>query len=118
MKPTIQLSLASLFFIMTTMVIGGPTVSFALTLHEAKAQGLVGEMPNGYLGLVPPSTALEAQSLIKEINQKRKAKYQEISIRNKTQLSAVEALAGKTAIEKTKPGHYVKLPSGDWIKKK
>ena len=117
MKPKIKLLFASLFLVMTITGIEGLTVSFALTLQEAKAKGLVGEMPTGYLGLVPPSTSSEVQSLIKEINEKRKAKYQEIARKNKTQLSSVEALAGKTAIEKTKPSHYIKLPSGEWMKK-
>ena len=92
-----------------------PTMGLALTLHEAKAQGLVGEQANGYLGLVISSP--QAQSLMNTVNTKRKQKYQEIATRNKTSLSAVEVLAGKTAIQKTKPGQYIQLPSGQWKKK-
>ncbi len=92
-----------------------PAMGYALTLHEAKGQGLVGEKPNGYLGLVTSSA--QAQSLMNNVNAKRKQKYQEIATRNKTSLSAVEALAGKTAIQKTKSGQYVQLPSGQWKKK-
>jgi uncharacterized protein YdbL (DUF1318 family) len=32
-------------------------------------------------------------------------------------VDAVEALAGKKAIERTPPGQYVRLPSGQWVKK-
>jgi len=92
-----------------------PAMAQALTLHEAKAQGLVGEKANGYLGLVTSSA--QAQSLMNGVNAKRKQKYQEIANRNKTSLSAVEALAGKTAIQKTKSGQYIQLPSGQWKKK-
>jgi hypothetical protein len=52
-----------------------------------------------------------------EINQKRRETYQDIARRNKTKLEAVEALAGKTAIKKTKLGQYIKTPSTGWKKK-
>lgn len=93
------------------------TPVWSISLDEAKAQGLVGEQANGYLGAVKPSTAAEIKSLIADINQKRKSEYQAIAQRNKTQLQAVEALAAKTAIERTPPGQYVRLPSGEWVRK-
>ena len=97
--------------------LGWATGSAALTLDQAKAQGLLGEMPNGYLGLVRASASPEAKALMKDINRKRRQKYQEISRKNGTKLGAVEALAGKTVLKKTKPGHYIKSPSGNWMKK-
>ena len=96
---------------------GWLSVAFALSLHEAKAKGYLGEMPNGYLGIVTASAPATAKSLMNNINQKRKQKYQDIARRNGTRLEAVEALAGKTAIKKTKPGDYIKLPSEQWIQK-
>lgn len=90
---------------------------WSASLEEAKAQGLVGEQTNGYLGAVKPNTPAEIQSLIADINQKRKSEYQAIAQRNKTALQAVEALAAKTAIERTPPGQYVRLPSGEWVRK-
>lgn len=90
---------------------------WSANLDEAKLQGLVGEQANGYLGAVKPNTPAEIKSLIADINQKRKSEYQAIAQRNKTELQAVEALAAKTAIERTPPGQYVRLPSGEWIKK-
>jgi len=36
---------------------------------------------------------------------------------NNTKLDVIEALARQKAIERTAPGQYVKLPSGDWTKK-
>lgn len=90
---------------------------WSASLDEAKSRGLVGEQANGYLGAVSPNTPAEIKSLIADINQKRKAEYQAIAQRNKTGLQAVEALAAKTAIERTPPGQYVRLPSGEWVKK-
>ena len=93
----------------------GPT--WAISLQEAKAQGLVGEQANGYLGLVKSGASAEVKTLMNEINAKRKQEYQGIARRNNTELNVVEALAGKKAIERTPPGQYVKLPSGQWVKK-
>ncbi|HEX6726781.1 MAG TPA: YdbL family protein [Nitrospira sp.] len=89
--------------------------AFALSLDEAKANGLVGEKPNGYLGAVNPSNA-EAQALIKDVNQKRRQAYEDIAKRNGTNVQAVQTLAGEKAIQNTKPGNFVEGPGG-WSKK-
>lgn len=89
--------------------------SFALSLEEAKAKGLVGEKSNGYLGLVDQANR-EAQALADEINKKRRQAYQEIARRDGANLSTVESLAGEKAIEKTKAGNYIEGPDG-WVKK-
>ena len=89
--------------------------SFALSLEEAKTQGLVGERNNGYLGLVNPGNR-EAQTLADDINKKRRRAYQDIARRDGAKLSTVESLAGEKAIEKTKRGNYVEGPGG-WVQK-
>lgn len=89
--------------------------AFALSLDEAKAKGLVGERPNGYLGSVNSSNA-EAQSLIEDVNRKRKQAYEEIAKRNRTDIRAVETLAGEKAIQNTAPGNFIEGPGG-WMKK-
>ena len=89
--------------------------AFGLSLEEAKTKGLVGEKPNGYLGVVTPGSR-EAQALADEVNEKRRKAYQDIATRNKTQLEAVETLAGEKAIQNTKSGHFVEGPGG-WTKK-
>lgn len=97
--------------------VGWSAPSWAISLHDAKAQGLIGEQANGYLGLVKPDASTEVKALMNDINAKRKKEYQNIARRNNTELNAVEALAGKKAIERTPPGQYVKPPSGGWVKK-
>src|SRR6478672_7002389 len=89
--------------------------AFGLSLEEAKTKGLVGEKPNGYLGVVKPGSQ-EAQSLTNEVNQKRRRAYEDIASRNRAQIDAVEALAGEKAIQNTKPGHFIEGPDG-WTKK-
>ena len=105
-------------FSRVTVLVAGLVFSlcaFALTLDAAKQQGLVGEQPSGYLGVVDKSTP-EIEALVRDINQKRRSAYEGIAKRNGTEVEAVEQLAGKKAIEQTAKGQYVKLPSGDWVK--
>ncbi len=97
--------------------LGWSAPSWAIGLQEAKAQGLLGEQPNGYLGLVKANAPAAVKSLMNNINAKRKQEYQSIAQRNHTQLNVVEALAGKKAIERTPRGQYIRLPSGQWTKK-
>ena len=96
---------------------GFTTSIWAIDLHSAKSQGLVGEQPSGYLGSVNSNPSADVADLIKEINSARKSEYEKIAKRNNTQLDVVEKLAGKKAIEKTPAGQYIQLPSGQWTKK-
>ncbi len=98
-------------------VLGRPLPSWGLTLEEAKTQGVVGEQPNGYLGVVQPGVSAEVQTLVNDVNQKRRQMYEEIARQNSTKLDAVEMLAGKTAIDNTKPGNFIRSSSGQWVKK-
>jgi hypothetical protein len=94
-----------------------PLVAFGVTLDEAKQQGLLGERPDGYLGLANPSASSDAVSLMKDINNKRRDVYKGIAEKNGTALSAVEALAGAKAIEKTSSGQLIMQPNGTWTPK-
>jgi len=85
--------------------------AFSLSLTEAKTQGLVGEQPNGMLGVV--SASPEVTALVMDINNKRKAAYGKIAQRNGTDIKVVQQLAGKKAIAKTPAGQFVKS-AGQW----
>jgi uncharacterized protein len=100
------------------MILGSLVVAqplFALTLEEAKANGLVGERTNGYLGVVVAGNG-EAQALVGEVNQKRRQAYEDIARRDGASIGTVETLAGEKAIQKTKPGYLIEGPRG-WVKK-
>jgi len=110
-KPLNSLVIA---FISTLLLVFSTQV-FAINLQSAKAQGLVGETASGYLSAVKAASN-EVKALIQDINSKRKQVYAQIAKRNGTTLSAVEHLAGKKAIEKSKPGSYIK-PADRWLRK-
>ena len=92
------------------------STAVALELDAAKAQGLVGETPLGYLAPVKaPSPEVEA--LVNKVNSERKAIYLSIAEKNKTPVASVESLAGKKAMDMTAPGQYVQVADGKWVKK-
>ena len=86
--------------------------AWAISLDDAKSQGLVGE--DSYLGLVVNNS--EAKAVVDEINAKRKEQYLKLAKKNNLSLAQVEALAAAKTIEKTKPGHYIEV-NGEWVKK-
>lgn len=85
------------------------------SLNDAKAQGLVGEQLDGYLGVV--SDAPGVQRLVDDINLQRRQLYRDIARKNGAPLNAVEKLAGQKAIERAASGEIVQSPSGGWVRK-
>jgi hypothetical protein len=94
-----------------------PLLAFGVTLDEAKQEGLLGERPDGYLGIVKAPSTPDTVNLMKDINNKRRDVYKGIAQKNGTALPAVEALAGKKAIEKTPSGQFTMQPDGNWVRK-
>lgn len=88
---------------------------WALDLHQAKSQGLVGETATGYLAPVNAPTA-EVTALVNDINRQRKTEYERIAGQNKIAVKDVEALAAQKAIEKTPAGQFVRT-NGQWQRK-
>ncbi len=116
MRPTFHRRIHSAVMVLCALILAC-TPAWALSLDDAKAKGLVGEQLNGYLGAVTGQSSPEVNALIQAVNQQRKQRYQDIAKKNNTTLKAVELLAGKTAMKKTKPGNFIQLPSGQWARK-
>jgi len=89
--------------------------AWAISLDQAKEQGLIGEMPNGYLGVVVASN--EASTLVDTVNKKRKEIYQDLARKNQLTMQQVTILAGKKSLAKTQPGHLIQNAAGQWVKK-
>ncbi|HBO4760617.1 TPA: YdbL family protein [Pseudomonas aeruginosa] len=83
-------------------------------LGGAKAQGLVGEQADGYLGVVRNSG--QAADIAAQINAARRAEYQKVANSSGASLADVEAMAGKKVMERTPAGQYVQV-GGKWVKK-
>ena len=89
----------------------------ASPLTQPKADGLIGEQANGYIGLVQQNVPADIKKLVNDVNAKRRAGYQNIAKKQGTSLAEVERVGGNTAIEKTLRGNYIRDASGGWRKK-
>ncbi len=101
-----------------TLGVAASTLAFsawAISLDRAKQQGLVGEMPNGYLGVVVASS--EVTSLVNMVNKKRKDIYINLARKNNITMQQMTKLAGEKSISKTQAGHLIENAAGEWVKK-
>ena len=105
--------------VFVALLIGMLTISAASAsnLSKPKADGLIGEQANGYIGLVTANVPADIKELVNDVNAKRKAGYQKIATQQGISLSEVEKVGGNTAIEKTLVGNYIRDASGVWKKK-
>ncbi len=110
------LRLMAVLAVSFTMIVAGAGSAWSADIRTSKAAGQIGEQPNGYLGVVSAAPG-DVQALVRDINQKRKAVYQNIASKNGTSLQAVEQMAGKKTINKTPSGQFVRSPSGAWQRK-
>ena len=100
---------------LAAMVLGsGLTAPPAIAgpVGDAKAAGLVGERPDGYLGVVKPG----AEGLVNQANARRRGEYQAIAKKRGASLAAVESVAGKKRMTASPPGSFV-LSHGIWVQK-
>lgn len=91
--------------------------AFALTVDEAKNQGLVGETLSGYLAAINENNKL-ATELVTDINRERELKYSEIAKKNNLQTREVARIAGQKLVERAGSGEYVRGLNGQWLQKK
>ena len=91
--------------------------AWAVDLHSAKAQGLVGEANSGYLAAVKRPVSNEVKALVADVNAKRRAKFQNTAKKTGTSLAQVSNRFYELAVQKTAAGHYYQDKSGSWKKK-
>lgn len=108
------LALLALAVVVGAAALNSPAM--AGPLEDAKAAGLVGEQPDGFLGSVPGNPPADIAALIRDINAKRLAAYTDIATKNGTSVQAVGALAAQKVYNEAKPGTYL-MVNGRWVKK-
>lgn len=80
--------------------------------QAAREKGLIGEQPDGYLGIVGTPTP-DLRALVNNINIQRKAKYTE-SAANGATVEQFAFTSGCNLILNTKPGEKYLAPGGQW----
>ncbi|MCB9978863.1 MAG: YdbL family protein [Rhodospirillales bacterium] len=104
------------FFVLIALLAMPFRPAFAVDLVTAKAQGLVGERPDGLIGIVSPPGAPDVQALVKTINDERLSTYSAIAQEQNTTPEKVQAVAGASLISKTPSGQFIMAPDGVWKK--
>ncbi len=91
--------------------------SWALSLTEVKAQGLVGEGNNGYLIYITRSPTKALQAFVTNINNKRKAKFTSVAQKSGATIPQVAHRFYERAKKATKSRNFYQNASGKWVKK-
>jgi uncharacterized protein YdbL (DUF1318 family) len=81
--------------------------------QAARAQGLIGEQPDGYLGIVGTPTAA-LQALVNNLNIQRKRQYTEQAAGGST-IEQMAFVTGCNLILRTAPGEKYRSPDGVWL---
>lgn len=98
------------------LLLAGGTAA-ALTLDEARAKGLVGERPDGYVAPVVPDPPPEVRELVERVNAERRRVYGELARREGVPVEVVAAITAKKIIERLPPGAYWMDEKGQWHRK-
>ncbi|QIL91846.1 DUF1318 domain-containing protein [Microbulbifer harenosus] len=88
----------------------------AITLDQARSQGLVGEANSGYIAVVQGSTP-ELEKLVAEVNNKRKQEYAAIAQRNNIDIAQVAARAAEKLESRLGKGEFYQDNLGRWQQK-
>lgn len=91
--------------------------AWALSKDEAKAQGLIGERANGYLGVVTSKASPAVTLLVADINRKRKAAYQKSAASAGVERGVFELRMGQRLQDRTPAGQFIQLQNGNWKRK-
>jgi uncharacterized protein YdbL (DUF1318 family) len=93
-------------------------IAHADALDDARAAGLLGERPDGYVDVVTASPTPDIVNLKEQINAQRRKIYQQLAGEKGVPVEEVGALAAeKTIAQKLKPGMYYMNSSGQWVQK-
>jgi uncharacterized protein YdbL (DUF1318 family) len=86
--------------------------AFALTLHEARAAGVLGEKKDGYVAVLKKSA--DADALAKDVNDKRLQEYTRISKEKGQPVDVVASLAAEQIVNTLGSGEHYQDASGSW----
>ena len=108
--PVIALLLASVVLALA------PASALSPLLEKAKADGVIGEQADGYLGFVTGSGPADVNEAMQAVNAQRKALYQERAKQKGTDVKTYAAVVGTTQIAREPKGNWVKGDKG-WLRK-
>ncbi|MDD3837867.1 MAG: YdbL family protein [Phenylobacterium sp.] len=104
--------------LMLATTASGQTAADKAAVDAAKAQGIVGEQADGYLGFVKDTPDAALRASVAAINAGRAQVYREAAQRNNVSPEAAGVAAFKEVILGRIPaGEYYKNSAGAWVRK-
>jgi uncharacterized protein YdbL (DUF1318 family) len=101
----------------SAFIVLGASAANAGALDDAKSAEKIGEGVDGYVHLVDKNAPADVKALVKDVNDKRRAKYVSIAKERGVPVEDVAALAGAKLVKRAPAGEYVMGSSGKWRKK-
>ncbi|WP_300377155.1 YdbL family protein [Henriciella sp.] len=86
-------------------------------IEAAKQQGVVGERIDGYLGIVEGGADASLMRRVQDINNKRRAAYDQLAKQTNTTTEQVARVTGEKLIAQASKGEYIMNDSGSWKQK-
>jgi uncharacterized protein YdbL (DUF1318 family) len=91
--------------------------AWAIDIHTAKAEGLVGEANTGFIAAVQTPASAEVRALIADVNNKREAQFESTARKTDTTVAQVANRFYELAVQKTTSGNFYQDSAGRWKKK-
>lgn len=108
--------LISISFVLAAFAFAPPASAGDPVIDAAIASGNVGERIDGYLGVVSSADAATVRK-VQDINNRRRAVYEQAAKDNGTTVQIVAQLAGEKQIAKLEVGQFYMDASGAWKSK-
>lgn len=117
MKHLIRIALAFALVAGAAFSLAAPASAGDPQIEAAKSQGVVGERIDGYLGIVDGGADAALMRRVQDINNKRRAAYDDLAKDTGTTPEEVARVTGEKLIAQAGPGSYIMDSSGSWKKK-
>jgi uncharacterized protein YdbL (DUF1318 family) len=101
---------------LTPASVSAQSAAAKAAVDAAKAQGLVGEQGDGFLGFVqPPNPQISAA--VNEINAGRAQVFRDIAMRTGVTPEVAGQATAQQLFGQILPGQFYRLPNGNWARK-
>ncbi|MEM5515521.1 YdbL family protein [Henriciella sp. AS95] len=100
-----------------TITMAAPAQAADPQIETAKEQGVVGERIDGYLGIVDGGADASLIRRVQDINNKRRAAYDDLANQTGTTPEQVARVTGEKLVAGAASGEFVMDDSGAWTQK-
>lgn len=112
-----KIILSSLILAAAGLSLVAPAQAGDPQIETAKQQGVVGERIDGYLGIVDGGADASLIRRVQDINNKRRAAYDELAKQTNTTPEQVARVTGEKLIKGAASGEFIMDDSGNWTRK-